>query len=49
MELVEDDQAVYLKGTFWLAAYDEQLARAAAGHLNAWAAEHDLADAVVHF
>ena len=42
VEYIEDDQARYLRATFWLAAYDEQLARDAGAAVYAWAAEQRL-------
>ena len=39
VEYVEDDHAVYLRGTIWLAAYDEQVARAAGDAISSWADE----------
>jgi hypothetical protein len=41
VEAKEDDMAVWLRGTIWLAGYDEQLALAAQKCLLAWGEQID--------
>jgi hypothetical protein len=48
VEFVEDEDAVYLRGTIWLAAYDESLAAAASERVRVFASTRSLSW-LIHF